>query len=281
MGFWFTSIPDGDLHAPERASILALKGMGFRLRNKVHNFGNLEPSPFDRVMRVEDQEHWATGAAHYSVSGFARRADELDDECAGATTKLRRSVSSELHDAVLDDLAFIAAHVLPNAVETEREWWTVSDCPSTSGKRTFTLNIGRLEFMYGSRRPVPFLEGIEPTRPPRPVTTVNLAPEGLGDESISSTPETGDSHWYSFAATDEIPIDLEFGRAHYPLTDTDSWAVRTGEIRTLAKAVPAFLPDAREFAIRLMRDSRANLFRRFHSPALTRDVLRRALDLYG
>lgn len=151
----FLEVSEGDLDEPERETIHRLKAR-HSLRNKAFNFGHGEPSSLDCVVPVEVQRHWATGQAEYDAAPIIAAAQREP----GATPKLlkNRRGREMLPDgrpvwkAVIDELAQIVMHLVPNAVDTEGRFWSISDYPETAGGRFATLNVGWLELAAFPRR---------------------------------------------------------------------------------------------------------------------------------
>ncbi len=151
----FLSVPRGDLDSIERATIRE-QGIKFELRNRAHNFGHWEPTALDEFVEPELQAHWATGQPDYSQEAFAKAASAP----AGELPKLLKSQRGQevlpdgrrVWEAVVDELAQVVALAIPNAVETEGQFWMISDYPNTAGGRFATLNVGSLELAYFPRR---------------------------------------------------------------------------------------------------------------------------------
>lgn len=49
------------------------------------------------------------------------------------------------------DIAFALKELVPSAVELEGKYWTLTDCPSTSGGRWATLSTGFIELLFFPR----------------------------------------------------------------------------------------------------------------------------------
>ncbi len=126
----FCEVPHGDLDALERETIKQNRAH-FRLRNKAHNFGHGEPSPLDDFIPTPVQEHWATGHPSYNGTEFVLASKRTK----GPTPKLlakQRGLEllpdgRHVWEAVIDQLAWVVANVIPNAVETEGRFWSLSD----------------------------------------------------------------------------------------------------------------------------------------------------------
>ncbi len=144
----FAQVPKGDLDALERGEITRRRQQ-VTLRNKVHNFGHAQPSPLDPLVPIPFQKHWATGDPDYDLESFVQAAQRK----RGPTPKLLRSKQAQellpdgrpVWQAVVDELALIVAECIPNAVETEGSFWSISDYPATARGRFATLNVGTME----------------------------------------------------------------------------------------------------------------------------------------
>lgn len=151
----FLEVPEGDLNGPERETIQRRRSQ-HTLRNKAFNFGHSEPSVLDLVVPLEVQQHWATGQPTYDPAPFAVAARRQPGAIPKLLTKRRGQEllpdGRRVWDAVIDELAQVVAHLIPNAVETEGRFWSISDYPETAGGRFATLNVGWLELAAFPRR---------------------------------------------------------------------------------------------------------------------------------
>lgn len=151
----FCHIPEGDLDEPERITIRQQR-VAHRLRNRAFNFGHWEPTVLDNYVAPEEQLHWATGHPSYDLAPFAEAAKNLKQETPKLLTKRRgQEVMPDgrpVWEVVVDELAQIVALAIPNAPQTQKRFWTLSDYPSTAGGRFATLNVGSLELAFFPRR---------------------------------------------------------------------------------------------------------------------------------
>lgn len=240
----------------EAMHIKALHHQGVRLRNKVGIIGHAQPSLLDAHIAIQDQQHWATGGAVYQSVNF--------EPCAGnKRSKLNSAIgdsSSEVLDAVYRDIKFALTHLIPNAQELEGEFWTLSDYPSTSGGRFAALNVGALEFMVWPRQKF----GLEEIQPQQLYTFINfpkatLIPEEEWEEFLE---------FYCEEEPDCFTVCLR-----YPLVDTDRQYIPVGKIEEWFKDNPDLISPARTLVLDLMRRSKSNLFKRWHSPDLVREAM--------
>ncbi|MDT3766943.1 GIY-YIG nuclease family protein [Gleimia hominis] len=150
----FCHIPEGNLDEPERITIRQQRA-AHRLRNRAFNFGHWEPTVLDDYVAPEEQLHWATGHPSYDLAPFAEAAKNLKQETPKLLTKRRgQEVMPDgrpVWEVVVDELAQIVALAIPNATQTQKRFWTLSDYPSTAGGRFATLNVGSLELAFFPR----------------------------------------------------------------------------------------------------------------------------------
>lgn len=274
----FLEIPEGDLNAIERETIRRYRSQ-HRLRNKTFNFGHWEPSVLDPVIPTETQRHWATGQPDYDVDSFAAAAKREP----GPTPKLllKRRGQELLPDgrpvweAVIDELAQIVLHLIPNAVETEGRFWSISDYPATARGRFVTLNVGWLELAYFPR--TRFESQIGTLEPSNGLVWFLNAEIGtfISEDGIPEDLSL-DEH---LGVTEEIngfPVEFERVPSGYsvpvdcigmPLGVFGVDALREEERR-----------GVRRLAIHAMRTGSARLNARSYSPELTRLVYERIAE---
>lgn len=151
----FLEIPEGDLDGPEQATITRYRSQ-HRLRNKDFNFGHDGPSALDPVVPVAVQKHWATGHPEYDPAPFVIAAQRMSGPTPKLLTKRRGQEvlpdGRRVWEAVIDELAQVVSQLIPNAVDTEGRFWSISDYPETAGGRFATLNVGWLELAAFPRR---------------------------------------------------------------------------------------------------------------------------------
>lgn len=151
---YFMSAKRDELDLLERQEIRRQRSKGKTLRNKTFNMGHFEPTPFDDVVEVEEQKHWATGQAEYgwALPSSATATKPLEEL---GKSKLYKNTAAkgekELYEKVCSDLAYLISQVLPSPAETESVYWTLSDYPGTAGGRFATLNAGSLEIAFFPR----------------------------------------------------------------------------------------------------------------------------------
>ncbi len=142
---WFMPIPkEMNLNAVEYLEIQRFRAEGKRLRNRMWNLGHEQPSKLDHVIPVEDQQAWALGDGPYDLRGADERIKVLGTD----GTKFEKQVPDEFQAPILDDISFALTELVPNAVELEGQYWTLTDCPSTSGGRWATLSTGFGELLF-------------------------------------------------------------------------------------------------------------------------------------
>ncbi|AZA14341.1 GIY-YIG nuclease family protein [Corynebacterium choanae] len=307
VAFAFRPIPSGDLNEAERFEISRLRKAGYTLRNKAGNLGHGQPAPFDAVVSIEAQHHWATGAPNYELHSVERRVAAGQPLCADqatvsinpqdgnpVNTKLgdyfakpshRQGIWQGVYEAIFDDLGFLLHHVIPNAVDTELDYWTLSDMPSTARGRFATLNTGVLEIAFFPRQPFvpadPRLLEADATAPSFWVH-VNFPEHSLlpvfaekydldnvllhdGEEMYfrcyyPTDPRVASPHWV-------------VGRHSYRVATRDMLSLPVGSLEKFVTVqFPGLLPLLRQAAITMMRQGPSGIFRRFHSPALATQV---------
>lgn len=303
----FRPILEGDLDEAERSEIQRLRKTGHTLRNKAGNLGHERPAPLDKVVTIEEQHHWAAGAPNYELGRLRKRiaAGQPIHRAQGssssvalsnnsANTKLaayfaqpshQQGIWQGVHAAIIQDLGFLLKNIIPNAVDTELDYWTLSDMPSTSGGRFASLNTGILELAYFPRRQFPSTDPlvidsdvIQPTFwvhlnfPENTILPIfaedspsNLSPLNAGEEILLSSdattrPNTPDLHW-------------SVSRTNYRVAPRDTLSLPVGSAEQfLTVHFPELLPLLRKAAISLMRQGSSGIFRRFHSPALAASI---------
>ncbi|RAV34501.1 GIY-YIG nuclease family protein [Corynebacterium heidelbergense] len=317
--FW--AIPSGDLDAAERSEIKRVAAQGFTLRNKAGNLGHGQPAPLDEVVTVEEQKHWATGAPNYERKGFperiaagaainssaARTADQApprrtkrSSRQGSRRTRTRASTSGARFDAffrkpahrkgvwegareaILDDLSFLLTEVIPNAVETEKTFWVLTEMPSTAGGRFACLSTGVLELAFFPRTLLPFFRDEETSDDNWDgdlTVHLNFPPKSLQQSPwFSDDPnehvDLESREGIVFLGTEDGSIPFAITRFDYALTSTDSLALPIGYVRDFIGSQPYLLTTLRKFAISLMRQNPSGMFRRWHSDALVTEVMR-------
>ena len=153
-----------ELDELELQSIARQKDEGYSLRNKTFNFGFEGPSELDRAIPIIDQLHWANGDDDYDIADIRQAADralegetKLHKSSIGRGPWMQESTDDEtwptVANAVCADLGAVIARAIPEAVELESIYWTVSDYTNTVGGRLATLNVGSVEVLYIPREP--------------------------------------------------------------------------------------------------------------------------------
>lgn len=275
----FLSVPEGGLDLLEREWI-GRRRTEAALRNKAFNFGHAEPSPLDEVMPARLQGHWATGQAHYDPEQFltALRLSRSNGDPKLLST--RRGLE-ELPDgrlvweAVVDELAQVVAQVIPNAVETEGRFWSLSDYPGTAGGRFATLNVAGLELAFFPRArfvaEVGSLEasnGLTVALNAREGTFIPADPIAEGGGSVEGPGFVGE--------VDGMPVEFWRVPSRYA-TAVDRIVMPLGVfgVQCLDRGEVA---GTRWLAIHAMRSGTLGANQRRHSPALTRYVYKRIVE---
>ena len=142
-------------------------------------------------------------------------------------SKFFRQIPHECRDLVLSDLAFALTKLLPDAVELEGRYWTISDCPGTGGGRWMTLNTGYLEFMYFPKT-IPWLYGEPLSR----LAYINTLAGTLLDVRFS------EGAWADSSDIFDVPEEVEqfsvVRRTSYSSTDADAVLFCVGNLENCA-----------------------------------------------
>lgn len=262
----FRHLSEGDLRVEEQAEIDRQVSQQTPLRNRTGVLNSVSTSPMDDVVSIDEQEHWSLGDIGASSSDF----DALVLPDSPRTSKLRKTTSSAIYNAVLDDLSFAIEHLIPAALETEGQYWTLSDCPSTAGGRFATLNTGVLEFLVFPKQAVAGQPGLNEPKTFEPGAQ-------LGFFNVVASPqdlETYDPEATYFNAGPGQP-PIVFYLAEYSVTPVIHTVYQVGQLKSVISHYPGFLEETREFTLALMRYRRSGLFQRWHSRELTDEVYRR------
>lgn len=268
----------------ERTIIDRERRIGHHLRNRVHNIDNDLPSAFDAEVPVREQTHWATGHGSFDRASFvaaAARSAGADPTRLASSRKGKTVISDgrTVSDAVLDDLAVVIANTIPNAVQLEGDYWTVSDFPSTSRGRYATLNVGYLELLYFPRHPLemPVEDGVVVIEH---AAVLNLPVGTMGEPGGS--PEDGYAFgWPTGECFTWLDIARQGNRGKNAIgTRTDQIVMPIGTLSADFEAVDLLEP-IRELALKLMRRSSARIYARSHSSELARLAYERVVRADG
>ncbi len=266
---WFMPVPeDVSLNTVEYREIHRFKREGKILRNRALNLGHEQPSKLDNVIPVEDQQSWVLGAGPYDLTGAEARIEELSK----TRTKFEELVPEGFQKPILKDLVFALREIVPSAVDLEGQYWTISDCPATSGGRWATLNTGFVELLFFPR--LAFLpdEATGEFEDFEGVGRLNTLPGTLLDEK-------DDLIWFlDYQAGSGEELATNFFRADYPSTDSDAVEYPVGDLELICRQYPTILEGARGFALQAMRQNTSGMFRRWHSKALVRAVYMNAVE---
>ena len=161
-------------------------------------------------------------------------------------------------DAVCADLGEVIARAIPEAVELESIYWTLSDYPSTVGGRLATLNVGVVEVLYVPRHTVE-LKRVDGTPVDVHLSCLNTTEGTLTDEGVIQ------DRWIQ----DPPVVPTFIDSPTYRIGPVDRMAVPTG---LLGQALdqPEILQGVRKLCLDLMRSNQSGIFRRWHSRELTR-----------
>ncbi len=276
VGVEFQRIDEGDLTLVERETIAQQRALGHPLRNKTWNFDFAGASALDNWIPPVQQEHWSTGGGTHDLAAIesaARRPRGSDPrlftERRGRALWAFNEVAENwtIADAVVADLAAVL-DAIPQIVDLEREYWTISDYPSTSGGRFATLNAGSLELLYIPRWDEEMRQGHLWTR--TPCSHLNLLPGTLITDEGEWNPALPDEVFGSIAASHRVA---------YPMTWMDQITVPVGRLPELMDI--AFMQSAvQRTSLTLMRKGPSSMFKRWHSPELARRAYEEILIAY-
>ena len=221
---WFMPVSKNkDFTQIESDEICRFRASGKRLRNRALNLGHSQPSSLDAVIPVEDQQSWVLGNGPYNLHGAREGLLDFDKK----PSNFFRQIPHECRDLVLSDLAFALTKLLPDAVELEGRYWTISDCPGTGGGRWVTLNTGYLEFMYFPKT-IPWLYGEPLSR----LAYINTPAGTLLDVRFS------EGAWADSSDIFDVPEEVEqfsvVRRTSYSSTDADAVLFCVGNLENCA-----------------------------------------------
>lgn len=272
VAFRFAEVPEGmDLDEPERSEIRRLKDEGIRLRNRQFVPNSVSPSPLDSVVDVVEQRHWVQGDETACHSDSASKV--LRQRIRPGKFKkwsAQKAVRRRLYDAIVDDLAIAVGCLLPAPLETDGQYWTLSDFPSTASGRFATLNTGKLEFLYFPRFTYREQFGVIDEWTEQDLDEfcgfLNIGYTDPGSNELK--PDTME-HWPGALLRTHAVVN--YGKGNF----VENISFPVGSLGALLKESPDLGVEARSFALTEMRYSSSNLFRRWHSRDFTDDVYRR------
>ena len=249
------------------------KEEGYSLRNKVFNFGFEGPSQLDSDIPIIDQLHWANGDSDYDITDIRHAADRPFE----GRTKLHQSAEGRqpwldesdkdaswptVANAVCADLGAVIARAIPEAVELESIYWTVSDYPDTATGRLATLNVGRVEVLFVEREPYELIRGGSEK------VKIHCSRLNMAAGTVIRDGEIR-AQWQTSA-----PFIANYShQPQYGIGPVDNVTIPTGLVGQ-ALDHPEILQGVREFCLNLMRSGQSGIFRRWHS----RELARRAYE---
>lgn len=263
----FKEVPSGDLDGPERAEIQRLLREGHNLRNRQFNLFSKTPAPLDQVVAVREQEHWVNGGTPAENVEFSKASLGRASGSKFAAWVAKNPARVTVYDLILEDLSFVLQNLIPAAVETEGDFWTVSDFPSTAGGRFATLNTGKIEFLYFPRKPLKHLfdshefwsrdvlEGYVG------IINVDYIDPSIDDDEFSKIVISEHPDWHVNCLV-KYNDHLVTEQIVYPI----------GHLKEFLEGFEEFLAAARDFALVQMRYGNSNLFRQFHSSTLVTEI---------
>lgn len=203
---------------------------------------------------MEEQENW--------IQAVWKEADPstwgIDLDVDRDVTKAERNVKFITWRKALDDLSFMMREVIPVAGITERQYWTLSDYPSTGGgKRLSALSVGVIEQLVQLRPSETFTADGQPIAE---FADGFAFLNAFGDEEIL---RDLDGDFMIELEGWEFPVFIM--KHSYNLFDTVAHYFPIGRLEELLSQAPVLLAAAREYAVKNMRFRNGGLFRRFHS----------------
>ncbi|WP_099331964.1 GIY-YIG nuclease family protein [Actinomyces minihominis] len=275
----FLHVPKGKLDPIEREWIRNRRQQVI-LRNKAFNFGHAQPSVLDPFVPIEAQEHWATGQASYDVAPFVEALKggwgrERPRLAVAAFGRQKLPDGRMVWEAVVDELAQVVADVIPNAIETEGKFWSLSDSPSTSGGRFATLNVGVLELAFFPR--VKSEAQVGSLDESNGLTWILNAEEETFIPYEEVTPRFKDDEAIGYMAEIAgMPVGF-FRIPEYYSVPVDRVEMPLGAFGVQVLS-PSERDGVRRLAIHMMRSGSLGANQRSHSRALTRLVYERIVE---
>lgn len=272
-----TAVAPDILSVTEKMVIADQLARGYALRNVVHNMNPSGVRPLDLIISHDDQQHWATGGELYV--GDIGTIPEVSVEGPSKLKRLRLAqkpsyFGNTLYDAVLDDLAMAVIHLIPNAMQLEGQYWSISDAPSTVGGRFGTLNVGNLEIMFFPRFEM------DMSTSDKEASFYPIVLNGEYDPAVHLL-EDDDDVWWVMDDPESFPgFVAALAKARYSMCPTRQIILPTGALKYVStEAREVFFEETRSLVLQLMRKQRNTLFNRHHSKALTSAVYQRAREM--
>lgn len=265
----FARVPQKEALSPlEKAMIAEQLNEQQRLRNRTFSFDSSEPRPLDFAISVEEQKHWIQETWVRETYNFS----QLPNLGPLPSPKVQRSTDAATYAKILADLSFALSDIIPLAPDTEKEFWTLTDLPSTNrNSRYAAINTGVVEMIVLLKS-----KSFPSSRLPKIFGTdwgfVNVSP---GEQNIYGF--MGDTQHQTRRSNTPVALHIN----HYKPVDAVAVNYPLGELKTLMTERPELLQAAREFAVKNMRYRNGGLFRRFHSRALTDAVYQHLIDVGG
>ncbi|HAT1132094.1 GIY-YIG nuclease family protein [Corynebacterium striatum] len=262
----FARVPQKEALGPlEQTMIAEQLNERQRLRNRTFNFDSNEHRPLDFTISVEEQQHWIQetwGREAYNFSEFPNLGPL-------PSPKVQRSTDAATYAKILADLSFALSDIIPLAPDTEKEFWTLTDLPSTnSNSRYAAINTGVVEMLVLHNDE--FYPEVGVDHLPGPSGYLNVSP---GDE------DTNDFITAMRKAKKPGQMPIQFSVLRYKPIEAVPVFYPLGKLSDVMHERPELLQAAREFAVKNMRYRNGGLFRRFHSRALTDAVYQHLIDV--
>ncbi|TQE43547.1 hypothetical protein EJK80_05930 [Corynebacterium phoceense] len=238
-----------------------------RLRNRTFNFDSSEHRPLDLTISVDEQKHWIQETWVREAYNFS----QLPNLGPLPSPKVQRSTDAETYAKILADLSFALSDIIPLAPDTEKEFWTLTDLPSTNrNSRYAAINTGVVEMLVLLNEELYPVVGVDHL--PGPSGFLNVSP---GDEN------TIDFITAMRKAKKPGQVPIQFSIHRYKPIEAVPVYYPLGRLSDVMHERPESLQAAREFAVKNMRYRNGELFRRFHSRALTDAVYQHLSDVGG
>lgn len=235
------------------ATLIAQRGVDYRLRNLMLTSRPLGSSPLDVTIDPQIQQQWLETREDFKPSRISKERIDVAHSRGIKNEKFDSLLEHPFGEAVIDTVAEYVHQVIPFPEQTEHYLWTATAMPSTNRRkdhqRLATLSIQNVEMLY-------IFEELEDGEW-LPFTAINTA---VMENPPSDFEEFMDIHSYYRTAG---PVNRIFYQGIYGLEDFF--------------AESEILRAARSLALGQMRKGRA-MFSRFHNQAMTDAVFLRIAE---
>lgn len=233
--------------AEAEATLIAQRGLEYRLRNLMLTSHPLGSSPLNLTINPQIQQQWLEAREDFQPSQISNKRVEIAKSRETKNEKFQALAEHPFGEAVIETVAEYVHQVIPFPEQTEHYLWTVTAMPSTNKRknhqRLAILSIQNVEMLYIFEE----LENDEWL----PYTAINTAVI----ENIPSEFEGYMDVHGSYRTAGEV--NQIFYQGIYGIQDFFE--------------KPEILQAARSLALGQMRKGRA-MFSRFHNAAMTHAI---------